>query len=110
MIVHLDWFGCDPRHSHETKIHQMLEKLGGIRPITRASLRIEEGLEGAPPFHLILMLSMPGPDVLVHSNGQTFEEALLKLEALARKNFEARAIKSKQADRAVRGVKAMHRG
>ncbi len=110
MIVHLDWFGCDPRHSHETKIHQMLEKLGSVRPITRASLRIEEGLEAAPPFHLILMLSMPGPDILVHSTGQTFEEALLKLETSAHKKFEVRAVKSKQADRAARGVKAMHRG
>lgn len=110
MIVHLDWFGCDPRHSHETKIHQMLEKLRSIRPITRASLRVEEGLQSAAPFHLILMLSMPGPDVLVHSNGQTFEEALFKLEASTRKNFEARIHKSRQANRAVRGVKAMYRG
>ena len=56
------------------------------------------------------MLTMPGPDVLAHGAGHTFEEALRKLEDAALKTLEHRAKKARQLNGAVRGVKALHRG
>jgi tartrate dehydratase alpha subunit/fumarate hydratase class I-like protein len=56
------------------------------------------------------MLAVPGPDVLAHGVGHTFDEALKKLKAAALKALENRARKSRQLNGAVRGVKASHRG
>lgn len=90
MTIHLDWCGCEPHAVREHKIHQMLENLRHYRPLSRASLRIEKG-DGGTPFHLALMISMAGPDILVHGRGRNFDEALMKLETAACRAFEARA-------------------
>ncbi|MCA1962542.1 MAG: hypothetical protein LDL31_01195 [Prosthecobacter sp.] len=110
MNVHLDWFGCEPHPAREHKIHQMLENLRHYKHLTRASLRIEETKNSGTPFHLTLMLSMAGPDILVHGRGQTFDEALMKTANAATKVFETRAQKQKQVNGAATGVKAIHRG
>ena len=110
MIIRLDWFGCEPTALREQLIHNTLETLQGIKPISRASLRVEEQPKESPSFHLTLMLTMPGPDVLAHGAGHTFDEALRKLEAAASKTLEGRAQKARQKNGAVRGVKALHRG
>jgi hypothetical protein len=110
MIIKLDWFGCQPRAPWETQIHQTLHALSLIKPISRASVRIEEHDEGGMPFHLTLMLTMPGPDVLSHGTGHTFEEALLKLSRAAKKTLTERVLKSRQPTDAAMGVKATHRG
>jgi hypothetical protein len=110
MIIRLDWFGCEPTAAKEQHIHQTLETLQGIKPISRASVRVEEQANDSPAYHLTLMLAVPGPDVLAHGVGHTFDEALKKLKAAALKALENRARKSRQLNGAVRGVKASHRG
>ncbi len=110
MIIRLDWFGCEPTSAKEQRIHKALETLQSIKPISRASVRVEEQTKESPSYHLTLMLTMPGPDVLAHGAGHTFEEALLKLEAAALRTLENRARKARQLNGAVRGVKALHRG
>ena len=110
MIIRLDWFGCEPTGAKEQRIHQALETLQSVKPISRASVRVEEQASQSPPYHLTLMLTMPGPDVLAHGTGHTFEEALIKLEATALKTLEDRANKARQINGTIRGVKTLHRG
>lgn len=83
MITKLDWFGCSPNAAWETQIHQTLQILAEIKPISRASMRVEEVETSAEPFHLTLMLSMPGPDVLAHGRGNSFQDALQQLTSVA---------------------------
>jgi len=110
MIIKLDWFSCSPTKKWEAQIHQTLEELGTLKQISQASVRVEETTESAHQFHLTLMLRMPGPDVLSHGTGSTFEEALLKLGTAARKTLMARASKARETNSAGIGVKATHRG
>ena len=81
MIIQLDWFGCDPRSKWESQIHQTLEQFATLKTISRAQVRIEQLPQQTPAYHLSVMLSIPGPDVLARSAGHTFVEALLKLTA-----------------------------
>jgi hypothetical protein len=110
MIIRLDWFGCEPTFIKEQCIHRTLETLQAIKPISRASVRVEEQVQASPSFHLTLMLTMPGPDVLTHGTGFTFDEALRKLEAAAVKVLEGRAQKALRHNEkgAFRGLKALH--
>lgn len=110
MIIQLDWFGCEPRTKWESLIHQTLEQFATLKPISRAQVRVEQLSQQTPPYHLSVMLSIPGPDVLARAAGHTFDEALLKLTASVRKTLSIRLMKANQLDSAPRGVKAMHRG
>ena len=110
MIIQLDWFGCEPRTRWESLIHQTLEQFTSLKAISRAQVRIEQLSQHAQPYHLSVMLSIPGPDMLARAAGHTFDEALLKLTASVRKTLTMRAMKVRELDAAPRGVKAMHRG
>lgn len=110
MIIQLDWFGCEPRTQWESQIHQTLEQFAAIKPISRATVRVEQHSEKNPRYHLSMMLCIPGPDVLTRSVGHTFDEALLKLHASARKTLATRLIKARQLNGAACGVKPAHRG
>ncbi|MFM2177202.1 MAG: hypothetical protein RL015_1300 [Verrucomicrobiota bacterium] len=110
MIIQIDWFGCEPNSNRELYIHKTLENLNSLKSISRASLRIEEDTQSSPPFRLVLILSMPGPDVLAHGIGHTFDEALHRLEESAHKTLERRSKMAKMLNGAPRGVKALHRG
>ncbi|WP_461786046.1 hypothetical protein [Prosthecobacter sp.] len=110
MIIQLDWFGCHPRLKWETQIHQTLEQFAALKPISRASVRVEQQSEQAPRYQLSMMLSIPGPDVLGRSSGHTFEEALLELRANLRKTLATRLQKTRRLTGAARGVKPAHRG
>jgi len=110
MIIQLDWFGCEPRTKWESLIHQTLEQFATLKPISRALVRIEQLTQHTPPYHVSVMLSIPGPDVLARAAGHTFDEALLKLTASVRKTLAMRLMKANQLDAAPRGVKAGHRG
>ena len=87
MIIQLDWVGCSPNASWETQIHQTLQMLAEIKPIFRASLRIEEDAAHEEPFHLTLILSMPGPDVLVNGRGHSFQTALYQTTQKAQEDL-----------------------
>jgi len=110
MIIHLDWFGCDPRTQWESQIHQTLEQFATLKPISRAVVRVEQQREKTPRYHLSMMLCIPGPDVLARSAGHTFDEALLKLHTSVRKTLATRLLKARRLTGAVRGVKPAHRG
>lgn len=110
MIIHLDWFGCEPRTQWETKIHQTLEYFATLKPISRALVRVEQQREKTPRYHLSMMLSIPGPDVLARSAGHTFDEALLKLRASVCKTLATRLLNAHRLTGAARGVKPAHRG
>ncbi len=110
MIIRLDWFGCEPTSAKEQRIHKALETLQSIKPISRASVRVEELAKQSPAYHLTLMLTMPGPDVLAHGVGHTFDEALSKLENSAIKTLESRVHKALKFNGAVRRARAMHLG
>ncbi|MDI1311823.1 hypothetical protein [Prosthecobacter sp.] len=94
MITKLEWFGCTPDAAREIQIHQTLHMLSEIKPIARASLRVEEEEASAEPFHLTLMLSMPGPDVLAHGRGHSFQHALHQLTSVAQGMLSAYAQKA----------------
>ena len=87
MITNIDWFGCAPNASWEKQIHQILQTLSEIKPISRARLRVEEEGKSTDPFHLTLMLSMPGPDVLAHGRGNSFQSALDQINSQAHKKL-----------------------
>ncbi|MCX6851103.1 MAG: hypothetical protein NTY98_19510 [Verrucomicrobia bacterium] len=110
MIIQLDWFGCEPRKQWETQIHQTLEQFATLKTISRAVVRVEQPPEKTPRYHLSMMLSIPGPDVLVRTAGHTFVEALLKLQASVRKTLAARLLNARRLTGAARGVKPAHRG
>jgi len=110
MIIHLDWFGCDPRAQWESQIHQTLEQFATLKQISRAVVRVEQQREKTPRYHLSMMLSIPGPDVLARSAGHTFDEALLKLQATVRKTLATRLLNARRLTGAARGVKPAHRG
>jgi hypothetical protein len=92
VITKLDWFGCSPNAAWETQIHQTLQMLAEIKLISRASLRVEEEETSAEPFHLTLMLSMPGPDVLAHGRGHSFQNALQQLTLGVREKLSAQVL------------------
>jgi hypothetical protein len=94
MIIKIEWFGCSPSAAWEIQIHQTLQMFAEIKPISRVSLRIEKEDTSAEPFHLTLMLSMPGPDVLVHGRGHSFQNALQQLTSAAQSQLSASAQKS----------------
>jgi hypothetical protein len=73
-------------------------------------VRVEQQSEQTPRYHLSMMLSIPGPDVLGRSSGHTFEEALLKLRTNLRKTLATRLLKARRLTGAARGVKPAHRG
>lgn len=110
MTIKLDWFGCNPRPTWESQIHQMVGQLSAVKTISQAQVRVEQLTQKAPPYHLSICLSLPGPDVLASAAGHTFEEALLKLTAIVHKTLRLRAMKARGIDAAPRGVKAAHRG
>jgi hypothetical protein len=83
MIIKIECVGFSPNPSLEDQVHQSLRVLSDIKPISRASLRVEDEGAGAEPFHLTLMLSMPGPDVLLHSRSHSFQDALQQLSLRA---------------------------
>ncbi len=110
MIIKLDWFSCNSSPKWDAQIHKMLEEMGALKAISHASVRVEEISEGSPRFHLTTMLRMPGPDVLAHGDGQTFEEAILKMSGKIRHTLQTRVSNARRNDSAAKGVKAMHRG
>jgi hypothetical protein len=89
MLISLDWFGCTPNSTIEIQIHQILQGLSEVKAINRASLRIEQNATSPEPFHLTLMLSMPGPDVLASAQGTGLQETLFQLTASTRKKLAA---------------------
>jgi hypothetical protein len=110
MIIQLDWYGCDPRTQWETQIHQTLEQLASLKTISRAVVRVEQQREKTPRYHLSMLLSIPGPDVLARSAGHTFDEALLKLRVSVHKTLATRLLNARRPTIAARGVKPAHRG
>jgi|GEM_PF-695022 len=92
MIIKLDWFGCRPNASWETQIHQILQILTETKPISRASLRVEQDLTSPDPFHMTLMLSMPGPDVIAHGRGHSFQNALQQVTLGAQVKLSQQAV------------------
>lgn len=110
MIIHLDWFGCQPRVKWESSIHQALEHFATLKPISRARVRVEQLTGCTPAYQVSVLLCIPGPDVSALSNGHTFDEALRKLSTTVSRTLALRAMKSRRRDAAPRGVKAMHRG
>lgn len=104
MTIHLDWFGCTPRPQWESSIHETVEVLSLIKPLDRVSVRIEQ-LKDSPAFHFTLMLSMPGPDVLVHSSAPTFDQGLQQIFSKARTSLMAQVkkVRAPKASEQVRG-------
>jgi len=79
MIIKLDWFNCKAVPEWEAQIHYMLEKASAAKQISVASVRVEEVSGSEQQYHLTTMLRMPGPDVIAHGDGPTFDEAMQKM-------------------------------
>lgn len=110
MITQLNWRGCNSRSKWENHIRQTLAEFAELKSITRAEVTVDRLAEGATPFRLSMALSIPGPDILARSAGQTFEEALLKLVTTVRKTLSSRDLKVRRFSGAARGVKPAFRG
>jgi ribosome-associated translation inhibitor RaiA len=110
MMIKLDWVHCVPRKKWEMQIHQLLEHFAAQKTISLASIRVEEQVGRGQRFRLGLMLSIPGPDVVVEAAGQTFDEALTKLNQAVQRWLGKRARKVRRNTDAPKGVKAQFRG
>jgi hypothetical protein len=110
MTVHLDWQDCQPRADWEVRLHQMLDALSKIKPLSHARIDVTERARQSPRFTLSIELQLPGPDISMECHGQTFDEALRKADSRLRLALAARAARSKHLTSAVLGVKAIHRG
>lgn len=105
MTIHLDWFGCTPRPQWESSIHETVEVLSLIKPLDRVSVRVEQLKDDSSTFHFTLMLSMPGPDVLVHASSPTFDQGLQQIFSKARTSLMAQVkkVRAPKASELVRG-------
>ena len=111
MIIRIDWFNCNALPKWDAKIHKMLEEIVELKPqISHASVRTEEIPDAGQRFHLVTMLRMPGPDIIAHGKGQTFEEAMLKMATKIRRTLTTRTSKALQFTGAACGVKTSFRG
>ncbi len=110
MIIKLDWFRCSPRKKWETQIHQSLEHFAALKPVSHAGIRVEENIESGHRFHISMLLSIPGPDLAAQAKGQTFDEALSKLNASICRSLTQRAKNNRRNTDAPKGVKPQFRG
>ncbi|TDU66062.1 hypothetical protein EI77_03799 [Prosthecobacter fusiformis] len=110
MITHIQYFGCDARPEWEEKIQALFLEARQHTPVTDASARVEEPQNATYRYRISLTLQVPGPDIQVHGDGYTFQEALMEASANIRQKVKLRAEKAAQHNGASRGVKAAHRG
>jgi ribosome-associated translation inhibitor RaiA len=110
MIIKLDWLRCPPRKKWETQIHQTLEHFAALKPVSHAGIRVEENPDSGPRFRISMLLSIPGPDLAAQAHGQTFDEALSKLQASILRSLDRRAQRSRRNTGAPKGVKPQFRG
>jgi hypothetical protein len=110
MIIRLDWLHCTPRKSWETQIHLMLENMAALKRITHAAVCVRDNPDNGQRFHLSTELGISGPDVREETRGQTFGEALLKMQTQVSRRLQQRQTDRKKKDGAARGVKPQHRG
>jgi hypothetical protein len=92
MIIKLDWYNCTALPQWEAQIHHMLEEAAHYKTISHASIRVEDTPGTELRFHLVTLLRMPGPDVIAHGDGHTFEEAMLNMGARLRRTLRSRAL------------------
>ncbi len=109
MITQFNWRGCNSRSKWENRIRQSLEQVANLREISKAEVTVDH-LAGAGPFRLSMVLSIPGPNILASSAGQTFDEAMHKLDATVSKMLSSRRLKARRYSGAARGVKPAFRG
>jgi hypothetical protein len=110
MIIRLDWLQCTPRKSWENQIHLMLEDMSALRQITHAAVCVKDNPDKGQRFHLSTELGLSGPDVREETRGQTFAEALLKMQTQVSRRLLQRQSDQRKRDGAPRGVKPQHRG
>ena len=110
MITHIQYFGCDARPDWDEKLEALFFEARQHLPVSDASARVEEPQNAAYRYRITLDLKLPGPDILVHADGYTFNEALIGVSAAIRQKLKARATKATRNTAATRGVKAAHRG
>ena len=110
MIIKLDWFRCSPRKKWENQIHQSLEHFAALKPVSHAGIRIEETPDTGSRFQISMLLSIPGPDLAAQAQGQTFDEALAKLNASIHRSLTQRAKNTRRNTAAPKGVKPQFRG
>lgn len=95
MIIKLEWFNCTALPQWEAQIHHMLEEAAQQKSISHASIRVEDTPGTEPRYHLVTLLRMPGPDVIVHGDGHTFEDAMLNMGARLRRTLRSRALNAR---------------
>ncbi len=110
MITHIQYFGCDARPEWEEKLQALFLEARQHRPVSDATARVEEPQNAAYRFRITLDLKMPGPDIHVHGDGYTFNEALIEVSARVRAKVKVQAEKAAEHNGASRGVKAAYRG
>lgn len=110
MITQLNWHGCTSNSKWEDRIRQTLADFAELRSVSKAVVDVDRPAEGDTPFRLSMALSIPGPDILATSAGQTFDEALLKLVTKVRKSLSTKASNVQRFSGASRGVKPAFRG
>jgi hypothetical protein len=110
MIIKLDWFRCSPLKKWETQLHQALEQFAALKPVSQALVRVEENPGSGHRFRISMLLSIPGPDLDVQAQGQTFDETLSKLHATIHRSLSQRALKTRRNTDAPKGVKPQYRG
>ena len=98
MIIKLDWYNCTALPQWEAQIHQMLEEATQHQSISHASIRVEDTPSSEMRFHLVTLLRMPGPDVIAHGDGHTFEEAMMNMGAKLRRTLRSRALNARRPD------------
>lgn len=110
IIPAIEWLHCDPLPRWQAQIERMVSQFAALKPVSKATVRVEQATEGTPRFHLSVLLCVPGPDIVARASGCTFPEALLKTASSVNKTLARRALNARRLNGAARGVKAAHRG
>jgi ribosome-associated translation inhibitor RaiA len=79
MKILLRYFGLNARASWRGLVEAQLKRLQGLAAIASAEVTLERQHGAKPPFRVLTLLEVPGPDVHAEARDHTLQAALLKV-------------------------------
>ncbi len=79
MKILLKYFGLNARASWRGLVEAQLRKLENLAAIASAQVTLERQQGVTPPFRVMTLLEVPGPDVHAEARDHTLQAALLKV-------------------------------
>ncbi len=110
MKIQIDYFGCQKNADWNKRIEESLQGFHAENEISSAHVRVEQRRENSLAYLVTAELKIHGPDIHAEAEGNTFDEAFLKLQKPISNAYRLRKEKQQRLDSAELGVKATHRG